>query len=254
MTLIHCNIENHNPYRLKHFDLHDVIRCYQDENGVVMPSVTTYLDAVSTNGYLWKWKRKNQHEPASLGIELPKHHDNIYTYRGEIVHKRIEDFLTGDKTIITEFEHELTDGFYNLFAEFLPLISDVHSMEINVQCPDLKIAGRYDAIIEFNQKNYLVDWKTSGKLKDEGKIQDYITQISIYHHLISINFPDVYESLAGGLICIACHDSESVLDTNRRKHIDELRIFEYSKKELENTFKLFLQSEYVRFWNWVKFI
>lgn len=245
-------VTNSNPIRGKYFDpLEPVeIRCYEikceSQDLVLCPSITTILDATNTQDWLWKWKLKEATKPAQLDLTIPSGHNNIYTYRGEVVHALIEDYLTdfsGNKTdSLSESEIEMAKPFFDLFIEFLKDVESVYAMEQRVCSPDLKLAGRYDAILNHGGKTYLTDWKTSGKLKSLSQVKDYEYQLAVYHHLINKENPGL---LDGGLICIACHSPDA------KTH--ELRVFPYDNSQLELLFNEFMDTRYKAFWDWVKF-
>lgn len=246
-------VTNSNPIRGKYFDpLEPVeIRCYEikceNQDLVLCPSITTILDATNTQDWLWKWKLKEATKPAQLDLTIPSGHNNIYTYRGEVVHALIEDYFGSDRENLDYLNIPsimLALPFFNLFKEFLCDVECVHSMEQSVYSPGLRLAGRYDAIVKLKQdgKTYLADWKTSGKLKSLSQVKDYEYQLSVYHHLINKENPGL---LDGGLICIACHGD------NNKPH--ELRVFPYDNSQLESLFNEFMDTRYKAFWDWVKF-
>ena len=247
-------VTNSNPVRAKYFDPQDPveIRCYEigdTENPVLCPSITTILDATNTADWLWKWKLKEASKPTQLEITIPHGHNNIHTYRGDLVHALIEAYLTDFESAsldsLDDSAIELALPFFELFKEFLCDVKSVHALEQSVYSPDLRLAGRYDAIVKLKQDNktYLADWKTSGKLKSLSQVKDYEYQLSVYHHLINKENPGL---LDGGLICIACHGD------NNKPH--ELRVFPYDNSQLESLFDEFMNTRYQAFWQWVNFI
>lgn len=256
---------NNNPVRGAFFSPDDEIRCYSiagQDNPVYMPSVTTYLDATSTAKWLWEWKCKEAQKEAELPLELgidlslPHGHSNIYSYRGELVHNLIEAKLKGDElpdySDVTESVAKDIPGFFKLFNEFITQyqVKPV-SMEFPLYSESLRIAGRADAVVKLDSDmisgTFLIDWKTTGKLKSQSNIKDYEYQIAIYYHLLTTSFPEYLqgEKLDGTIICIACYNSD--------KKVNKLRPFRYTDEQMQELFNEFMEVRYKRFWDWVKF-
>jgi len=71
-----------------------------------------------------------------------------------------------------------------MFKSIQPLldqnVNNIHALEVPLYSHHLRVAGRVDCIAEYDGKLSIIDFKTSGKLKEESWIKGYFMQCSAY--------------------------------------------------------------------------
>jgi hypothetical protein len=165
-----------------------------------LPSVTTILRATQpeeTRKKLEQWRKAN-----------PK---NNAAERGTLVHKAIEDLLTGKPASLPES----LVGFYHSIAPFLATIQPL-LIEGGVYHPH-GYAGRLDALaIDADGQVKLIDWKTSNKPFLYTSLQEYDAEIQNWEEQINQLWQKVSE---GTLSQSAANRSASTI---RKRHLSRV--------------------------------
>jgi len=100
------------------------------------------------------------------GIEfVPDHILRPAADRGTMVHEQIENFFQG-----FDFpEEKWMTGYMDSFRKFSPVVLDLMNrgkltQETRLYCDEKVISGKFDCLIEVDDKTYIFDWKTSSQV------------------------------------------------------------------------------------------
>lgn len=151
-------------------------RKYKTPNGNYL-SVTTALGYLG-NGEIEAWRN-------AVGAEEADKVSRRAASRGTTMHENIEQFLL-NKDVVT---NNILDA--NMFQQMKPLLADVsevYALEYPLYSDNLKLAGTVDCIAKYKGDYCIIDFKSSGRIKDQYEIDSYFIQTSIY----SIMFQEMY--------------------------------------------------------------
>lgn len=140
-------------------------------SGGVYPSITTVLGYHTAQG-LHEWRKR-------VGEEEANRVGRRACMNGNKVHAMAEDYLNN------KFEFDPTETpYYHLAFESLQKAlsrcTKVHAQEVRLYSDFLQVAGRVDAILEFDGKISIVDFKTSSRIKDRAWLKSYFLQTAAY--------------------------------------------------------------------------
>lgn len=150
-------------------------RTYLTPDGEKYPSITTAL------GYRdrWKWAKWRK----EIGEEEANRRTRHATTRGTNVHNIAERYINNDedyiKTAADKMPHVL-HSWSTLQKVIDKSIGKVYMQECPLYSNQLKVAGRVDCIAEFDGKLSIVDFKTSGRVKERDEISSYFMQEAAY--------------------------------------------------------------------------
>jgi len=87
----------------------------------------------------------------------------------------------------------IEEGLYRGVQDFTDRYKVLES-EVTVYCDEFMYAGTYDGLVMYNDKEYLMDWKTygawRGKYKrDSKKIKEVTYQLSMYRYALGRELP-----------------------------------------------------------------
>lgn len=170
-------------------------RRYRTPEGKLYPSLTAVLSSVLPKDGIQQWKRR-------VGDKEAARVSAIAARRGTLVHSIMEDYV-----------HNLPITFPNPDAQVLasqlmkPLdenVTSIHGIECKMFSDRLKVGGTCDLIATWNGVPSIVDYKTSSSEKQEGYIQSYFLQATVYscmlQELTGILAPQI-------VILIASHET-----------------------------------------------
>lgn len=146
-------------------------RFYKTPEGELFPSVTTVLGSVP-NPELQKWID-------AIGTEEASRISKLAADRGTMVHSACENYLLGKPNKFSMFEQDAKRMFEALVPE-INKIQEVHGMETRLFSRKLRVAGTVDCIAKIDGKMYIVDYKTSSRIKSKEEIDSYFMQCSVY--------------------------------------------------------------------------
>jgi hypothetical protein len=190
-------------------------RFYISPNGVYLPSVTTIL-GWHNRGFIESWMNR-------IGIDKATRIRDQAATRGMIIHTLAEMYLKGEPI---DYLH--MDPFIKML--FLPIreeinrVDNVRHIESTVYSENLRTAGTTDLIADFDGVPSIVDFKTSLRLKDADKIENYFEQETAYSLM--------YEELTGEridqIVTIIVNESQydnstQVFINKREDFIDSLK-------------------------------
>ena len=154
-------------------------RFYKTPEGLLYPSVTTITGQHGKDKIL-EWRRR-------VGEEEANRISTKASNRGTKVHKICENYLNNEEDYARTNPahiHKTMPDTIAMFKSLQPLldehVNNIHALEIPLYSHHLKVAGRVDCIAEYDGKLSIIDFKTSGKLKEESWIKGYFMQCSAY--------------------------------------------------------------------------
>ena len=145
-------------------------RYYITPNGKY-PSITTVLGQFKKDSLL-QWRKR-------VGEEEANKISNRASSRGTKVHLLCEKYLLNEKIDKKKYMPDSLASFYSI-KPHLHRINNIHKLEVPLYSNRLQIAGRCDAIAEFDDVLSIIDYKTSSKEKKEEWIEDYFQQATFY--------------------------------------------------------------------------
>lgn len=146
-------------------------RHYLGQSGIPYPSITTVLGYQSAPGlHAWR-KRVGEEEANRIG--------RIACTNGTKVHSIAEDYLNN---VYKHPSNEMPyyDVAFQALETALSRVSKVYCQEVKLYSDFLQVAGRCDAVLEFDGKISIVDFKTSSKAKDYEYLKNYFIQACAY--------------------------------------------------------------------------
>jgi len=154
-------------------------RFYKTPEGLLYPSVTTITSQHGKDKIL-EWRKR-------VGEEEANRISTKASNRGTKVHKICENYLNNEEDYARTNPahiHKTMPDSIAMFKSLQPLldehVNNIHALEIPLYSHHLKVAGRVDCIAEYDGKLSIIDFKTSGKLKEESWIKGYFMQCSAY--------------------------------------------------------------------------
>ena len=134
------------------------------------PSVTTVLSILS-EAAIQEWRKR-------VGEEEANRISGRASSRGTKVHSIIEDYLNGKDT--TEYLPHIRQSLSNLKPILDTRIGRIFGLEVPLYSRHLGLAGRCDAVAEFDGVVSIIDWKTSRYPKKKSQISNYFCQMAAY--------------------------------------------------------------------------
>ena len=170
----HGNIQWKENYGHELKTINDNGRKYVTPEGK-FSSVTTILG--HRDRYKWaRWRKQ-------IGAEAANRITRHATTRGTKVHAMAEDYLNNEQiNLKEEMPHHVQS--FNVIKEVCDKsVGKVFAQEVPLYSIDLKTAGRVDCIGEFDGELSIIDFKTSGRIKEADEISNYFMQECAYAHM-----------------------------------------------------------------------
>ena len=145
-------------------------RFYVDDTGAKYPSVTTVTSLLSRD-HIKLWRKR-------VGEETANKISSQAAKRGTSFHQNIEDYLRKEKEFI-EFDNVLQEGMFKAVQPVLDEIVPL-ALEAPLWSPNLKMAGRVDCIGMLDGVLSVIDFKSSGKYKEEYMTKPWMIQMTAY--------------------------------------------------------------------------
>jgi genome maintenance exonuclease 1 len=147
------------------------------ESNLLIPSVTTILDATADKTFLIEWRKRIGNAAADQQV---KYASNL----GTLVHEHMECHILG-----TERPSRSGKPIFQLAAimadkmikEALPGVTTLYGSEVGLYYPAL-YAGTTDLVGEHHGEQAIMDFKNSKKIKKKEQITDYFCQCAAYAH------------------------------------------------------------------------
>jgi len=212
-------IFNHVKLPELEFDLKAVTtesgRKYTTPNGEKYSSITTVLSAYNKKAIM-EWRKR-------VGEEQANKISSQASRRGTSVHDVCEKFLLNELSDmkIQMMMPNVKEMFLQLKPELMKNIGNIYCLEQALYSHKLKVAGRVDCIAEWKGKLSVIDFKTSGRLKDKDHIKNYFMQCSAY----AIMFEEITGlPIEQIVVAIAVNDETvpQIFEETKDKYIDDL--------------------------------
>ena len=146
-------------------------RFYTDTEGTKKyPSVTTVV-GLESRKHIQAWKKR-------IGEEKANQITKFATDRGTKIHQHVEDYLRKDKEFL-EFDNLIHEGMFKSIRPVLDEIIPI-ALEAPMYSDILKMAGRVDCIGMIEDELCIIDFKTSGKFKEEYMARPWYLQMTAY--------------------------------------------------------------------------
>jgi hypothetical protein len=149
-------------------------RRYFTPEGNAYPSITTVLANYGKKAIM-EWRQR-------VGEEEARKVSAKASGRGTKLHDACEKYLLNEMTDMKMkmMMPDVKDFFRQLKPHLDENIGLIYGLEQSLYSDRLRLAGRCDAIAEWNGELSIIDYKTSSKLKQEDWIQNYFMQCSAY--------------------------------------------------------------------------
>jgi genome maintenance exonuclease 1 len=186
-------------------------RFYVDDNGERYPSVTT-VTSLLTRDHIKLWrKRVGEEEANKVSSQAAK--------RGTKFHQNIEDYLRQEKDII-EFDNILQEGMFKAVQPVLDEIVPL-ALEAPLWSPNLKMAGRVDCVGMLDGNLCIIDFKSSGKYKEEYMTKPWFIQMTAYALMVEELTGQAIDELVA-LVGVEGQNAFQIFYGNPLDYIDEL--------------------------------
>lgn len=146
-------------------------RHYVTPNGKYA-SITTILGSFNKQ-WLFDWRKR-------VGEEEATRISTRASSRGTKTHSLCEQYLKNEIIDYNDIANTVSLDCFISIKPFLDNINNIHQLECALYSDRLKVAGRCDAIAEYDGVLSIIDYKTSSRLKSEEDIQDYFLQATFY--------------------------------------------------------------------------
>lgn len=134
-------------------------------------SITTLLGSFGKQ-WIYEWRKR-------VGEEEANRISAKASSKGTRVHSLCEKYLNNESVSYRDGSPESYEAFVSL-KPLLNKINNIHYLECALYSDRLMVAGRCDAIAEYEGILSIIDYKTSRRLKDEDDIEDYFLQATFY--------------------------------------------------------------------------
>jgi genome maintenance exonuclease 1 len=186
-------------------------RFYVDDNGERYPSVTT-VTSLLTRDHIKLWReRVGEEEANKVSSQAAK--------RGTKFHQNIEDYLRQEKDII-EFDNILQEGMFKAVQPVLDEIVPL-ALEAPLWSPNLKMAGRVDCVGMLDGNLCIIDFKSSGKYKEEYMTKPWFIQMTAYALMVEELTGQAIDELVA-LVGVEGQNAFQIFYGNPLDYIDEL--------------------------------
>ena len=139
-----------------------------------MPSVTTVVGNATKHGIL-AWQKR-------VGFAEAEKIRRSSAWRGTQYHNLVEKYLKNELEEIKKSEG-LPTYLFRSARETLNRINNIHAIEAPLFSRNLFIAGRVDAIAEFDSELAIIDFKTTKNLKKEEHLDKFFVQEAAYAYM-----------------------------------------------------------------------
>ena len=186
-------------------------RYYVDDTGAKYPSVTTVTSLLSRD-HIKLWRKR-------VGEETANKISSQAAKRGTSFHQNIEDYLRREKEFI-EFDNVLQEGMFKAVQPVLDEIVPL-ALEAPLWSPNLKMAGRVDCIGMLDGVLSVIDFKSSGKYKEEYMTKPWMIQMTAYALMVEELTGQAIEEVVA-LVGVEGHNAFQIFYGNPLDYIDEL--------------------------------
>jgi|TARA_B110000483_G_scaffold170994_1_gene202336 genome maintenance exonuclease 1 len=175
------------------------------------PSVTSVTGLLSSD-QIKLWRERVGAEEAN---KITKHATN----RGTTFHQLVEDYLRKEVEYI-EFDNILQEG---MFKAMKPVLDDIIpiALEAPLYSDVLHMAGRVDCVGIYDDVLQIIDFKTSGKFKEEYMAKNWYIQMTAYAIMVEELTGHEIEEITA-IVAIEGHNTFQIFSADPRDYVDEL--------------------------------
>lgn len=200
---------------LEHLDLQTVSengqRFYTDTKGArKYPSVTTVV-GLESRKHIQAWRKR-------IGEEKANRITKAATDRGTKIHQHVEDYLRKEKDFL-EFDNLIHEGMFKSIRPVLDEIVPI-ALEAPMYSDILKMAGRVDCIGMLEDELCIIDFKTSGKFKEDYMARPWFLQMTAYATMVEELTGQEIERLHALVMVESGHFQ--LFSANHEDYIDDL--------------------------------
>ena len=187
-------------------------RYYTDSTHTIKyPSVTT-VTGLHSRKHIKLWRER-------VGEEEANKITSQATKRGTIFHQNIEDYLRKEKEFI-EFQNVIQEGMFKAVQPVLDEIIPI-SLEAPLFSNELQMAGRVDCVGLFNNKLSIIDFKSSGKPKEEYMAKQWYIQMTAYAIMVEELTGKPIEDIIA-IVGVEGMNTFQIFMSNPNDHVDDL--------------------------------
>lgn len=147
-------------------------RTYCTPDGRRYPSITTVLSILGKEAIV-EWQNR-------VGIEEANRISRKAASRGTNLHLVAEKYLDNKDDYLKGQMPHIVELFRSIQPILDTKVDNIHLQEKPLYSDHFQIAGRVDCIAEFEGELAIIDYKTSGKQKQEEWISSYFMQTAFY--------------------------------------------------------------------------
>ncbi len=147
------------------------IRLYNLPSGKWVPSITSVTSFYNREIFV-KWRKR-------IGLEEANRITKKATARGTDFHQVCQDYLENKELNWDDYQPLSKFMFFHT-KPYLDKINNIHAIERTLYSEYLGLAGRVDAIGEYEGELAVIDFKTSEKIKPEEWLENYFVQEMFY--------------------------------------------------------------------------
>jgi len=147
------------------------IRLYNLPSGKWVPSITSVTSFYNREIFV-KWRKR-------IGLEEANRITKKATARGTDFHQVCQDYLENKELNWDDYQPLSKFMFFHA-KPYLDKINNIHAIERTLYSEYLGLAGRVDAIGEYEGELAVIDFKTSEKIKPEEWLENYFVQEMFY--------------------------------------------------------------------------
>ena len=201
---------------------------YEDE--VFCPSVTTILSAYPKDESFYRWLKENGQDADNIRDDAGR--------RGSVVHNLTERYDRGEEVSLLTLDGDIKFRMaeWSMFERYVDFCSRFNPkydiVERTFVSPKLGFAGTIDRYGLVNEKNMLIDIKTSNHMHDV-----YWLQLSAYRELMRDHTD--YD-LEGGAAILHLNAKTRTNGSKGAIQGPGWQLITRTKEELDNDYKLFL--------------
>lgn len=187
-------------------------RYYTDSTKTIKyPSVTT-VTGLHSRKHIKLWKERVGETEANKITKQA-------TRRGTKFHKHIEDYLRREKEYI-EFENILQEGMFKAVKPILDEIIPI-SLEAPLFSNELQMAGRVDCVGLMENKLAIIDFKSSGKPKEEYMAKQWYIQMTAYAIMVEELTGKPIEDIIA-IVGVEGMNTFQIFTSKPKYHVDDL--------------------------------
>jgi len=150
-------------------------RFYTVSDDKIFPSITSVLGSTASDDK----KKSLQAWRDGVGHEFADKYTRERADSGELVHSLVEQYMLGNDIDLNLLEYNERLMFSQL-KMYLKKVNRVYGQEVALYSDSLFCAGRCDMIGVYDDKESIIDFKTSGRVKSSSDIEDYWLQCAFY--------------------------------------------------------------------------